>query len=128
MTDSPALAASASWPNLHVKEVVVDGRRYVVCRNPLEAKKDAAAREAILTKLEQALAHGPKSVIGNVGLKRFVRVQKGAVSIDRDAIARDARLDGKFVLRTSTDFDSAGVARAYKSLWCRCPCSSPAPP
>ncbi len=30
--------------NLEVKEVVVDGRRYVVCRNPVEAKKDAAAR------------------------------------------------------------------------------------
>jgi len=103
--------------NLDVKEVVVEGRRYVVCRNPLEVKKDAAAREAILAKLEQALAHGPKSVIGNVGFKRFVRVQKGAVSIDRDAIARDARLDGKFVLRTSTDFDTAEVARAYKSLW-----------
>lgn len=103
--------------NLDVKEVVIDGRRYVVCRNPLEAKKDAAAREAILSKLEQALTHGPKSIIGNVGFKRFVRVQKGAVSIDRDAIARDARLDGKFVLRTSTDFDTADVARAYKSLW-----------
>ena len=103
--------------NLDVKEVVVDGRRYVVCRNPLEAKKDAAAREAILAKLEQALAHGPKSIIGNVGFKRFVHVERGAVSIDRDAIACDARLDGKFVLRTSTDFDTADVARAYKSLW-----------
>lgn len=103
--------------NLDVKEVVVDGRRYVVCRNPLEAKKDAAARETILAKLEEALKHGPKTVIGNVGFKRFVRVQKGAISIDRDAIARDARLDGKFVLRTSTDFDTAEVALAYKSLW-----------
>lgn len=103
--------------NLDVKEVVVDGRRYVICRNPLEAKKDAAARETILAKLDQALAHGPKSVIGNVGFKRFVRVDKGAVTIDRDAIDRDARLDGKFVLRTSTDFDTEDVARAYKSLW-----------
>ncbi len=103
--------------NLDVKEVVVEGRRYVVCRNSIEAKKDAAAREAILAKLEQALAHGPKTVIGNVGFKRFVRVQKGAVSIDPDAIARDARLDGKFVLRTSTDFATADVALAYKSLW-----------
>ncbi len=68
---------------------------FVVCRNPIEVKKDAAAREAIITKLEQTLKHWPKSVIGNVGFKRFVRVQKGAVSIDRDAITRDARLDGK---------------------------------
>lgn len=103
--------------NLEVKQVVVDGRRYVVCKNPLEARKDAAAREAIVAKLEQALGHGPKSVIGNVGFKRFVHVNKGSVTIDREAVARDARLDGKFVLRTSTDLDTAEVARAYKSLW-----------
>lgn len=103
--------------NLEVKQVMVDGRRYVVCRNPIEAKKDAAAREAIVSKLEQSLEHGPKSLIGNVGFKRFVHVNKGSVTIDREAIARDARLDGKFVLRTSTDLDTADVARAYKSLW-----------
>lgn len=103
--------------NLEVKEVVVEGRRYVVCRNPIEAKKDATAREAIVHKLEQALGHGPKSVIGNVGFKRYLQVQKGAVSIDRDAVDRDARLDGKFVLRTNTKLDTADVARAYKSLW-----------
>lgn len=103
--------------NLEVKEVMVDGRRYIVCKNPIEARKDAVAREAIVAKLEQKLEHGPKTVIGNVGFKRFVRVQKGSVSIDHDAIAREARLDGKFVLRTSTNLDSAEVARAYKSLW-----------
>jgi Transposase DDE domain len=103
--------------NLEVKQVVVDGRRYVVCRNPIEAKKDAAARAAIISKLKEALKHGPKTVIGNVGFKRFVRVQKGAVDIDHDAIERDARLDGKFVLRTSTDLPTEEVALAYKSLW-----------
>ncbi len=103
--------------NLEVKEVVVDGRRYVVCRNPLEAKKDAAAREAIVAKLEAQLAHGPKSVLGNKGFARFVRVAKGAVTIDRDAIERDARLDGKFVLRTSLDLLPDDIALAYKSLW-----------
>lgn len=103
--------------NLTVKEVLVDGRRYIVCRNPVEAKKDAAARARILVKLEAALAHGPKAVLGNRGFARFVRVQKGAVTLDRAAIERDARLDGKFVLRTNTALDPAEVARAYKSLW-----------
>jgi len=103
--------------NLEVKEVGVDGRRYIVCRNPVEAKKDAAARARIVAKLEAALAHGPKTVLGNRGFARFVRVQKGAVSLDRAAIERDARLDGKFVLRTNTALDPADVARAYKSLW-----------
>ncbi len=103
--------------NLEVKEVVVDDRRYVVCRNPVEAKKDAAARGRIVAKLEAALAHGPKSVLGNRGFARFVRVQRGAVTLDRAAIERDARLDGKFVLRTNTALDAADIARAYKSLW-----------
>jgi DDE family transposase len=103
--------------NLELKEVAVDDRRYLVCRNPVEAKKDAAARERIVAKLEAALTHGPKAVLGNRGFARFVRVQKGAVSLDRVAIERDARLDGKFVLRTNTALDAADVARAYKSLW-----------
>ena len=34
--------------NLEVKEVGVEDRRYVVCRNGMEARKDAAAREALL--------------------------------------------------------------------------------
>ncbi len=108
--DSPAA--------LEVKEVHVGAQRYIVCRNPEEAKKDAAARAAILTKLQHTLEHaGPKAVIGNVGFKRFVRVAKGSVTIDRAAVARDARLDGKFVLRTNTALSAEEVAHAYKSLW-----------
>lgn len=103
--------------NLDVKQVLVDGRRYVVCRNPIEARKDALARQAIVDKLERALASGPKSVVGNTGFKRFVRIARGAVTIDREAVESDARLDGKFVLRTNTELDTADVALAYKSLW-----------
>jgi hypothetical protein len=103
--------------NLEVKAVTVGGRRYVICRNPVEAKKDAAARAAILAHLETALQRGPKAVIGNTGFRRFLRIARGAVSIDRAAVARDERLDGKFVLRTNTELPPDEVARAYKSLW-----------
>jgi hypothetical protein len=54
--------------------------------------------------------------MGNIGFKRFLKVAKGALSIDPDAIERDARLDGKFVLRTNTDLSPTDVALAYKSL------------
>lgn len=104
--------------NLEVKEVHVGDRRYVVCRNPIEQRKDAAAREAILDKLRKTLEHdGPKAVIGNKGFARFVKITKGAVSVNEKAIEADARLDGKFVLRTSTSLSAEEVARAYKSLW-----------
>jgi hypothetical protein len=104
--------------NLEVKEVRVKRRRYVVCRNPEEAKKDAAARDAILAKLQNTLErNGPKAIIGNRGFARFVKVQKGSVSIDAEAVRRDARLDGKFVLTTNTDLPAGEVALTYKSLW-----------
>jgi hypothetical protein len=104
--------------NLEVKEVVVGEKRYIVCRNPIEQIKDAAAREAILAKLEATLKqHGPKSVIGNKGFARFVSVAKGSVTIDPKAVEADARLDGKFVLLTNTDLPADEVALAYKSLW-----------
>jgi hypothetical protein len=104
--------------NLEVKEVFVDKRRYVVCRNPIEAKADQAAREALLEKLERTLAeHGPKAVIGNRGYARFLKIAKDAVSINQEAIQRDQRLDGKFVLTTNTDMPATEVALTYKSLW-----------
>jgi hypothetical protein len=104
--------------NLEVKEVRVGARRYVVCRNPQEASRDAASREAILEKLRQKVAkQGPKAVVGNKGYARFLKVAKGSVTIDEDAVKRDSRLDGKFVLTTNTDLPTAEVAQTYKSLW-----------
>jgi hypothetical protein len=105
-------------PNLEVKEVRVGERRYVVCRNPLEAQKDAAVREAILEKLKQKLEkQGPKALVGNRGYARFLNMARGSVSINEEAVKRDARLDGKFVLTTNTELPTAEVARTYKSLW-----------
>jgi Transposase DDE domain len=104
--------------NLEVKEVKLGEHRYVVCRNPIEAKQDAADREALLAKLRQTLEHdGPKAVVGNRGYARYLRIAKGSVSLDEAAIEREARLDGKFVLTTSTELPVAEVAKAYKSLW-----------
>lgn len=104
--------------NLQVKDVRVGERRYVVCRHPMEAEKDAAAREVILAKREETLSHhGPKAVVGNRGFARFVKVAKGSVALDPEAVQRDALLDGLFVLTTSTESPTADVAATYKSLW-----------
>jgi hypothetical protein len=104
--------------NLEVKEVRVGRRRYAVCCNPEEARKDATTRDAILAKLQTTLErNGPKAIIGNRGFARFVKLQKGSVTIDAAAVRRDARLDGKFVLTTNTDLPASEVALTYKSLW-----------
>ena len=104
--------------NLEVKDVRVGDRRYVVCRNPVEARKDKAARETLLEQLRRTISKkGPKAVIGNRGYARFVHIAKGSVTINEEAVESDARLDGKFVLTTNTDMPAPDVALTYKSLW-----------
>jgi len=43
---------------LAVKEVHIGARRYVVCRNPIEAERDARMREGIIDRLRATLRHG----------------------------------------------------------------------
>ena len=104
--------------NLRVKQVVHEGVRYVVCHNPEAAAEDAQERAAIVAHLEEALSRGQAHLVGNRGYRRYLTVAPDALTIDRTKIDEDARYDGKWVLRTSTDLPAAEVALAYKSL-CR---------
>ena len=58
---------------LFVKEVKVDGARYIVCRNEAEAEKDRADRQAIVDGLEKQLRKGDKALIGNSAYRRYLR-------------------------------------------------------
>lgn len=102
--------------NLRVKEVRVGERRYVVCHNPREALKDAADREAIVESLEDELRKGGKQLVGNRGYRRYLRLEKDALTIDPRKVAEEARYDGKFVLRTNTTLSAEEVALQYKLL------------
>jgi hypothetical protein len=103
---------------LKVKEVKVEGRRYVVCVNEDEVKKDRADREAILAGLREQLRAGDKSLVGNKGYRRFLKVEGGGhFAIDEAKVGEEARYDGTWVLRTSTDFPASEVALQFKRLW-----------
>jgi transposase len=103
---------------LKVKEVWVDKRRYIVCLNDDEARKDAADREAIVAALREQLRSGDKSLVGNKGYRRYLSGSDSPhFEIDEAKIVEDARYDGKWVLRTNTALDSAEVALQYKRLW-----------
>jgi hypothetical protein len=79
-------------------------RRYVVCFNPEEAKRDAATREAILDSLRTKLQQGDKGLVGNAGYRRFLAPpQDGHFEIDPTRLAEDARFDGLYVLRTKSE-------------------------
>lgn len=103
--------------NLKVKEVRHEGKRYIVCVNPEEAKKDAFHRAAILVALEDKLKNGAKTLVGNSGYRRYLKIEKGSVTIDAAKVKQEARYDGKWVLITSTELSADEVALKYKDLW-----------
>jgi transposase len=100
------------------KTVTLAGRRYIVCRNREEMKKDAAARAAILTALERQLKKGDKSLVGNKGYRRFLATPgDDRFAIDRAKAEEDAKFDGVFVLRTNADLSPLEAMLCYKNLW-----------
>ena len=100
------------------KAVPLAGRRYIVCRNREEMKKDAAARAAILAALEKQLKKGDKSLVGNKGYRRFLATpDDDHFVIDRAKAEEDAKFDGIFVLRTNTDLSPLETMLCYKRLW-----------
>jgi transposase len=103
--------------NLHVKEVRVDHRRYVVCFNPEQAAKDAHDREAVLASLRDKLASGgTKRLVPNRGYRRFLKIAKDSAIIDEQRVQEEKRYDGRYVLRTNTELSTEEVALAYRNL------------
>jgi len=103
--------------DLAVKEVKIEGRRYIVCRNEEEARKDAEARAALLDGLQRKLATGAKSLVANTGYRRFLAAPDAeGFAIDPAKVEADAQFDGIFVLRTSLSMSALAVVLRYRSL------------
>jgi len=104
--------------------------RFIVCRNPDEADRDRIVREQIVERLEAAtegsddLSERKRAELAGrlktrPAYNRFLRVtpKTGLLRIDRAAITADAKLDGKFLLRTADPTLSAeDVALGYRQL------------
>ena len=119
---------------LRVKQVRIDDAtdrdRFVICHNPERAVRDRAVREQILARLALQIAGSDKlsqakraQLRGALGTKpafnRFLRATStGKLRIDRAAVTREAKLDGKYLLRTSDESLSAtDIALGYKALY-----------
>ena len=100
------------------KAVTLAGRRYVVCRNLDEMKKDAANRATIVAALDRQLKKGDKSLVGNKGYRRFLKNPQGdGFAIDRAKVEEDAKFDGVFVLQTNANLSPLEAMLVYKQLW-----------
>ena len=127
--------------NLRVKEVKVgDGdaaERFIVCHNPAEAQRDQARREQRITRIKAELerlaaqrqrakskterdAHqrGECALRDHKTLSKYLcQTKTGRLVLDRQKIAAEERLDGKYLLTTSDPSLSAeDVALGYKQL------------
>ena len=108
---------------LFVKEVKVDGARYVVCRNEAEAEKDRSDRQAIVEGLEKQLRKGDKALIGNSAYRRYLRRLRNedgpggpAFEIDAGKLAEEAGYDGIFVLRANARVTPLQAVLRYRDL------------
>ena len=115
--------------NLEVKEVVVgDGerrRRYALCYNPQEARRQKRHREQRLAELEAELAslsdqsegHSKRACALRTSARygRFLKDTRKGLAIDRKAVKELERFDGKFVVHSNDDTLSAeDMALGYK--------------
>ena len=114
---APEGKSSKNPSALKVKEVWVGDSRYIVCVNSRQARKEAADREAIIEFLKEQLKKGPKSLIGNKGYRKYLKMERKSVSIDTTKVEEDAKFDGKWVLKTNTELSAEAVALKYKELW-----------
>jgi hypothetical protein len=122
--------------NLRVKEVWVPARdagaraeRFVVCHNPGQALRDRLVRGRLVTHLAGLIDGSDTwpqrrrdelagSLKDKPGLRRFLRrTPRGLLRLDKTAIAREAGLDGKWLLRTNDEtLTPDDLAAAYKQL------------
>jgi hypothetical protein len=121
--------------NLRVKEVApkpgdsVTVDRFIVCHNPERADRDAAVRTELVAQLEGMIDGSDSwsqrrrdefvgSLRASPGLRRYLRRDRGGrLRVDQAAIATEAKLDGKWLLRCSDPkLPAEDIAAGYKQL------------
>jgi transposase len=119
--------------NLEVKEVWVGQgemrRRFVVCRNPHEAARDAARREKALARISEELAALERKrtaddrrdaealLQAHPSLGRYLARRRGRPVVDQAKVRAEERVDGKFLLSSSDDsLSTEEIALGYKQL------------
>ena len=114
--------------NLHAKEVLLtNGKRYIICYNPLEAERQVRHREEIVSMLEEELkSHKDKKATNKWAIellasrryRRYLTItDRETVKIDRQAIRDAAKYDGKWVIETNDEtITLEDAAHGYRGL------------
>jgi transposase len=117
-----------AWPPPEEEPVAERRRRYVLCRNPEEAKRQKHRRDEMLRELEAELKaleareeEHPKAACSLRSSRRFGAYLKtgadGRLEIDRAKVAQEEKLDGKWLVITNdASLSTEDVALGYKQL------------
>ena len=103
---------------LKVSDRMIDGKRYVICFNEEQARKDAHDRAAIVESLRDKLAQSERNLVGNNGYRKYLQDSGGNhFAIDKEKIRREGKYDGIWVLTTTMRLGAPEIALHYKELW-----------
>lgn len=105
--------------DLWVKDKKLEGRRYLVCYNPIEAEYEAKKREYFKQIIEKKVAdYSFKDWVVKNGYRKYLKLEGKdfQVSMDYERLEEEKIYDGKWVLLTNTEYPSRDCALYYKSL------------
>jgi transposase len=105
--------------DLQVKEKKLEGRRYLVCFNPVEAKSEAKNREYFKSMLEQKVQDSTfKDWVIKNGYKKYVHIEgrDWQIKMDYKRLEEEKIYDGKWILLTNAEYSSKECTLYYKSL------------
>jgi transposase len=117
--------------NLRAKEVIIgEGerrRRYILCYNPSEAKRQEKHREKLVRFLEKEIEKHPSKqanaqwaieLLASQRFKRYLSISKNnTIRIDRKKVRKAKKYDGKWVIETNDDtLSMEDAACGYKGL------------
>jgi len=124
--DENTLMVKEVW--ISHKDAGTRARRYVICFNPSEQKRQRAHREELLKHLEAELASlerskadHPRRACELLSSKRYGKYlgqdSRGRLFTDKKKIRQEEHLDGKFVVYSNDDtLTASDLALGYKQL------------
>jgi transposase len=104
-----------------LKEFEYKSRRLVVGYSAKRAGKDAADRQRLVDRLMKKVKGDKikvKDLIPNYGSKKYINIENGNASINKEKIEADAEWDGFHgVITNASDKTSSELLSRYRELW-----------
>lgn len=103
------------------QHILPNNRRLVVTHSDKRARKDKHDRERVLEKVKKKIGKGKsvKKLVSNRGYQKYIKAEgTGAIIVDEDKLAEEARWDGLHgVMTNDLEADPLELLHCYRRLW-----------